>query len=116
MTPLIPALFDVGHSVYAAGAVNAHGDSVDEWAAPVVKKFITWASYDTDEPGKPGHDRDVISAGILVYPDFGVVSPRDRMTIDGQVFEVVGSPERADKAPWHCPVENWRIDLRQVNG
>lgn len=110
----IPALFDVGHAKYVPGAKNAHNVPKDEWAAPVTKKFITWAAYDTSEPGKDNRDR--VDCGILVYPDFGAVSPRDRMVIDGERYEVVGLPEHADKSPWPSDVENWRIDLKQVNG
>lgn len=114
---MIPALFDFGHAAYIAGAVDDFGDPTDTWAAPVTKRFVTWAArFDTDEPKLAGHNRDVVDTGIIIYPDVGPISPRDRITIDGQVFEVVGQPERADKAWWDCDITNWTINLRQVNG
>lgn len=115
---MIPALFDVEHSAYIddPNTTDAHGNQIDKWDDPVVKQFITWADYNTSEPGVAGHDRDEVDAGIIVYPDFGVVFPRDRMSIDGEVFEVVGVPERADKAWWACDIVNWTINLKQVNG
>ncbi|MFT4125083.1 MAG: hypothetical protein QM662_02480 [Gordonia sp. (in: high G+C Gram-positive bacteria)] len=113
---MIPALFDVGHKMYLEGAVDDWGNPVDTWADPVSKKFITWADYATEDPKLAGHDRDVVDAGIIVYPDFGSVSPRDRMVIDGIEYEVIGSPERNDKAWWDCDVLNRVINLKSVSG
>lgn len=113
---MIPALHDVGHRVHSTSGVDDHGNAVDSWAAVVAKKFVTWADYSTSEPSTAGHVRDEVDCGIIVYPDFGSVSPRDRMVIDGQEFEVVGQPSRNDKAPWMCDIENWVIHLKVVNG
>ncbi|MEJ9078590.1 hypothetical protein WKY82_09235 [Gordonia malaquae] len=124
---VIPALFDVEHHSYAGVGENAHGNEIDQWAAPVVKKFITWADYSTSEPSLAGHERDLVTAGILVYPPDGSVpaewrwfgatpKPKDKMRIDGDLFEVVGQPVRADKAWFNTSILNWRINLKQVNG
>lgn len=110
----IPALHPVGHCAYSADAEDAHGNPIAGWAEPVDKKFIAWARFDTTEPKVAGHNRDVVDAGILVYPDFGAVNPKDRMVIDGQTFEVIGEPERADKAWFDCAVINWCINLQRV--
>ncbi len=90
---MIPALFDVIHAAYVAGGKDVHNNPVDSWSSPVAKKFVTWGRFDTDEPAIAGHDRDVVDARIIVYPDFGVVAARDRMTVDGVTCEVVGLPE-----------------------
>ena len=117
---MIPALFDVGHRVYSAGAVDDLGMPVQAWAAPVGKKFVTWSSSPsetaTSEPGVAGHDRDVVECGIIVYLDFGSVSPRDRMVIDGTEYDVVGTPIRNDKTWFATEVLHWVINLKAVSG
>lgn len=124
----IPALFDVAHRVYTDGVEDSWGNSTAGWADPVVKKFITWADYATSEPKLAGHDRDVVDAGIIVYPPNAPVppgqawfgdppKPKDRIVIDGVEYEVVGHVERNDKAWWQdCNVLNWVVNLRAVNG
>lgn len=126
--PVIPALFDAGHRVYSAGVEDDWGNTVAGWADPVVKKFITWASYATSEPKLAGHDRDVVDAGIIVYPPTNLhvpetqrwfgdpPKPQDRIVIDGLEFEVIGDPERNDKAWWDCTILNWVINLKAVSG
>lgn len=113
---MIPALFDVDHLAFQEeGGVDGHGNKVPGWADPVAKKFVAWAEYyNTTEPQVVGHDQDQVTAGIIVYPDFGEVNPRDRMVIDGQRFEVVGEPERSDKAWWDSNLLNWVINLKKV--
>lgn len=118
---MIPALFEVWHRAYTGDptVTDAHGNTIDSWADPIAKRFITWASFanfNTSEPGMPGHARDVIDTGIIVYPDFGEVSPKDRMTVDGLEYEVIGHPIRSDKAWWDCDILNWVINLRKVSG
>ena len=117
---MIPALFDVGHRAYQAGAVDDLGVPTDEWAAPAAKKFVTWSSSPsettTSEPAVAGHDRDVIECGIIVYPDFGDVKPRDRMVIDSTEYDVIGHPIRNDKAWFATEVLHWVIQLKAVNG
>lgn len=135
---MIPALFDAGHRVYSDGVEDDWGDTTAGWADPVMKKFITWATYATSEPKLAGHDRDVVDCGIIVYPPtnthvpeaqrwFGdPPKPKDRIVIDGvynpdagewtNEYEVIGSPERNDKAWWDCDILNWVINLRRVSG
>lgn len=124
---MIPALFDVDHLVFDASGEDAHGNPTAGWKPAVTKKFVTWANYSTSEPKVAGHDRDVVDAGILVYPTDGnvpsgqrwfgdVPKPGDRMVIDGREFEVVGQPERADKAWFNTPILNWCINLKAVSG
>lgn len=113
---MIPALFDVGHKQYTEGVEDAHGNVTPGWLPPVTKKFVTFATFTADEPAIAGHSRDEVDCGIIVYPDFGPVNPMDRMVIDGQEYEVVGVPERNDKAWWDCSIRNWVIGLKQVNG
>lgn len=113
---MIPALFDVGHKRFTEGVEDAHGNTAPGWLEPVWKKFVTWAAFTTTEPAIAGHTRDEVDTGIIVYPDFGEVDPRDRMVIDGLEYEVVGRPERNDKAWWDCDICNWVIGLKQVTG
>lgn len=117
---MIPALFDVGHSVYVkGGGVDDFGNPVAEsWSAPVVKKFITLKSQYSSEPKLAGHDRDVVEVEMLVYPGFGTVRARDRMSVDGQKYEVIGAPEDFTKSPFEGPMSlaHFVINLKAVNG
>lgn len=113
---MIPALFDVGHCVYSGAGEDAHGNQVDSWAAPVSKKFVTYAAPRTTEPKLAGHDRDVVEVEMIVHPDFGVVSPRDRMVVDGDTFEVIGKTEDYTKNPFRPDFGCLIINLKQVSG
>ena len=112
---MIPALFDCGHQVYVSNSIDDFGNETATWLPAVSKKFVTYATNDTSEPKIAGHDRDVVDASIIVYPDFGVVKPRDRVSIDGIVFEVIGLPEDNTKTWFDTPVRNRVINLKAVN-
>lgn len=112
----IPALFDVGYRPYIDGATNEDGNPISDWGPPEARKFVTWADFDSDEPPIPMSDRDTVTAGIIVYPDFGESTPRSLHVIDGVTYEQVGVPHRNDKAWFNTTVENWVIGLKAVNG
>lgn len=109
-----PLLFTVGHRVFQPGATNAHGDPVESWAPAVDRKVYGWSSPDTSEPKLAGHDRDVVEVELLVPSGFSC-GPRDRMVLDGVVFEVIGEPEMSDHNPF-----GWNpggvVNLRKVSG
>lgn len=113
---MIPALFDVSHRVFSADGVDDHGNYVESWSAGVGKKFITFTTPRTSEPKLAGHDRDVVEFELIVKSDFGVVSPQDRMVIDGIEYDVIGQPEDFTKNPWRTDFGCFTINLRLVNG
>lgn len=109
-----PLLFTVGHRVFDASGEDAHGNPQVQWLAPVVKSVYGWGAPQSSEPKLAGHDREIVEVELLVPPGF-VASARDRMVLDGQEFEVIGSPEHFDHNPF-----GWNpggvLDLKAVSG
>lgn len=113
---MIPALFAVGHQVYDGAGEDALGNEVESWADPLAKKFVTWNAPRTSEPKLAGHNRDVVEVEMIVLPDFGVVSSRDRMVVDGDTFEVIGLPEDYTKNPFRSDFGCYVLNLKAVSG
>lgn len=109
-----PLLFTVGHRIYSAGAEDDWGNTVSGWADPVTKPVYGWGAPVTSEPKVAGHGRDVVEIELLVPPGFEC-SPRDRMVLDGDEYEVIGGPEMYDHNPF-----GWNpggvINLKAVSG
>nr|DAW17871.1 MAG TPA: Minor capsid protein [Caudoviricetes sp.] len=109
-----PLLFTVGHRIYSAGAEDDWGNTVSGWSDPVDKPVYGWGAPVTSEPKLAGHDRDVVEIELLVPPGFEC-SPRDRMVLDGDEYEVIGGTEMYDHNPF-----GWNpggvVNLRAVSG
>ncbi|MGW5521918.1 hypothetical protein [Gordonia sp. NPDC003950] len=72
----------------------------------------------SDEPdlqANAGFVRDVAELGLVVLPDFGAVSARDRMTVDGVTYEVVGRPEGFVHNPFNAEFGCLVINLKVVS-
>lgn len=113
---MIPARFTVGHSAYNGSGTDAFGNPAESWGSPTSKVYITFGSPRTSEPKIAGSDRDVVEFELIVRTDFGPVSSRDRMHIDGQVYEVIGKVEDYSKNPFRDDFGCLVINLKQVNG
>lgn len=88
-----PLAYTVGHRVYSETAErDAHGNLKPGWAAAVEKQVYGWGRPSAAEPKTAGQDREVIDVELLVPPGF-VCSHRDRMILDGVLFECVGGVE-----------------------
>ncbi|SDT85094.1 hypothetical protein [Gordonia westfalica] len=95
----IPAVFDVEHLPFNGTGADDYGNDVESWGEPDPRKFVTFIDPQSDELDLPGHIRDSVDVGIIVLPDFGPVSPRDREVIDGTVYDVVGQPKDYTRIP-----------------
>lgn len=110
---MIPALFDVLHLPYTGVDTDAYGNEVDTWGPGQSKKFVTFNNPQTTEPKIVGHERDVVDLELVVLADFGRVSAKDRMVIDGDTYDVIGRPEDYTRNPFRrdfgCRVINLRL-------
>lgn len=110
---LIDASETVQHMKYEAGAVNAHGNAVDAWAAPASVAIIAFDPGSTSEPRLPGQDRVIIEP-TLYLPEGTMFEPRDLVIARSLVFEVDGGT-RTWKHPSLGPAGNV-VTLRCVTG
>lgn len=93
--------FDAGRTIgirrYDADATNSRGDKVDRWADAVPS--AGWAiafTPSSTEPATPDAVEAVEIPVTLYGPFDSQITARDRVVVDGAVFEVVGEVAR-----WH---------------
>lgn len=115
MASEFPALFTIQWMAYSGEGEDAHGNTVDVWAAPADRQVIGWGSPSTTEPKLAGHNRDVVEIELLVPSDWAS-HPRDRGILPdlGQV-EQIGKVESTAGNPFGW-VPGHIVNLRQVNG
>lgn len=104
---------EVQHESFVPGAVDEQGNESDSWADPVPRWVIGFDPGGTSEPFTPGHNRVITEPTIYAPPDV-VFNPRDRVTVRGRLYEVVG-----DTAEWRHPngwVPGNVIELNRVDG
>ena len=111
---MIPAIFDVGHQPYTGDGVDEYGNAEESWGDPEPRKFVTFIDPGSEELDLPGHVRDVVDVGIIVLPDFGSVSPRDREVIDGVTYDVIGEPKNFTKNPFRSDFGCHVVTLKVV--
>lgn len=111
----LPTPYTVGHAVYVAGAEDAHGNPRDAWLPAVDVPVHGWATPGSDkEPFEPG--RNAVLRDLDVYAPAGtVVAPKDHVTVDGVLYDVVGHPEDYTKGPWQWAA-GVRINLKRTEG
>ena len=81
------------------GAADPFGNPVEAWGAPVAQKAIGWNPPASGDPKLAGHDRVVVDLELMVPPEF-VAGPKDRITVNGKKFSVIGYPEDTDGNPF----------------
>lgn len=99
---------------FDAGAVNAHGNPVDGWLAPVEVGIYAFNPGTTEDVELAGHDRDMQSPSLYV-PSSVVMGARDRVTARGNLYEVDGAT-RVFRNPYGARMDGNQIDLTRVEG
>jgi hypothetical protein len=103
----------VEHSVYVAGAEDAHGNATESWGDPATVGVFAFDPGSTSEPREPGHDRVIVEPTLYVPPDV-VFGPHDRVAARGRVYEVEGETRE-----WRHPDGSRKgnvVTLRRVDG
>lgn len=106
---MIPLPLTALHGVYTAGVTDGHGNTVPGWSDSVPVPCFWWSgtssgrggSGASGEPlGSPtGSDQVAVNITLVIDSDVAV-DHRDRFTVDGHDFEVVGLPKDYDHGPF----------------
>lgn len=112
---MFPERFTVVHEPYDASAEDSQGNPKPGWGAPVERKVVTIYPYgsDTDSLIRDEQSGEVWHLNVLTLDRWGGL--HDRVTVDGEVYDVVGAPDDFTKHPWGfhgC----YRLKLRAVMG
>ena len=97
---LFPLPFTCGHERHVAGQADAHGNRTPGWSAPVQVACVWWSPSSTEPAGDPTVAHGVAVDVVLVVDSSVAVDHRDRFTIEGRRFEVVGLPQDFDHGPF----------------
>ncbi|WP_423487896.1 hypothetical protein [Mycobacteroides sp. PCS013] len=99
---------------YTAGDENAHGNATPGWAEPVPRSCVWWSPASHDPAQPPTGGERVIADLVLVVDVAGPVDHRDKFTIEGRRFEVIGIPEDYNHGPWGFSPDRLVVALKWV--
>lgn len=106
--------FICSHEHYQAGATDDHGNTVPEWAAPVVRACLWWpGASDEQAAGPAGSDQASADLSLAVDVDVAV-DHRDRFTVAGRRYEVIGLPKEWNHGPFGFTPNRQVVELRFV--
>lgn len=110
----VPLPFTCLHGAYAAGAVDDHGNAIPDWSEAVSVACFWW-SPTSAEPLGPPTGSDQVSVDITLVVDSALaVDQRDRFTVGGHDFEVIGLPKDFDHGPFGFSPNRRVIELKWV--
>ena len=109
---LFPLPFTCQHEPYTAGAEDDHGNIEPQWGSPVARQCCWWCPSST-EPATPPTGGDRVTADLVLVLDSAVsVDHRDRFTVDGKRFEVVGIPKDYNHGPFGFSPDRLVVELK----
>lgn len=113
---MFPLPFTALHGVYTADEMvkDDHGDTVTGWADAVPVPCFWWSGASMEPLGTPTGSEQVSVDLTLVVDSALEVDHRDRFTVDGHVFEVVGLPKDFDHGPFGFSPNRRVIELKWV--
>lgn len=94
-----PLAQTVQHLPFVAGVEDSHGNPIGSWDTPVEVAVYGWASPTSTEPKLAGHDRVIVDVEMFA-PSTWPGHARDRVTVAGATFEVIGEPEDYNHGPF----------------
>ena len=103
--------------VYAfqGGTEDDYGNTVEAWSASFTElKGCAFDPGSSSEPRLQGHER-VIVEPTLYIPSEAVIASRDRVRVDGVLYEVEGQPRRW-RSPFTGRTPGAVVTLRLVTG
>lgn len=96
LAQFFPLPFTCQWEHYTAGVEDDHGNTAPDWADPV-DVACAWQPGATSEPLSAPTGGDLVSVDLTLFVDSGLmVDQRDRFTVDGHRFEVIGLPKDYD--------------------
>ena len=94
-----PLLFTVGVCTFSKTGTNGWDEDTEGWSDPVSTPVYGWGAPGSREPKLAGDDRIVVDVELLVPPEFEC-SPKDRILLEGDEYEVLGPVQRYDHNPF----------------
>lgn len=110
---MTPTAQTIGHQVWSAGATDAHGNPVDQWADAVDVAVYGYGPPVRTEEAEQGGTQVVQGLQVLA-PTFPV-DPRDRFVIDSKVYEQIGESAVWDNGPFGF-VPGMLLRVKRVQG
>ena len=108
-----PTPNSVGWSRFDGSATDELGNVVGVWADPVERAVIGWSDVAVETSSGDGHAaQEKFDLELLVPPSFAP-GTRDRIVLEGKLFEVVGGSRQIGFHQWNpgrC------VKLRRVEG
>ncbi|MCZ1070817.1 hypothetical protein [Rhodococcus sp. A5(2022)] len=114
MSGPFPLTIPVGLERYSGAGEDELGNEVESWSPPEEHLVFGWESPVSAEPELAGHDRVVVDVKLYAPRSMGP-GPRDRIRLDGALFEVIGYPQDPNNNPWWQP-GLMTVLLRRVEG
>jgi hypothetical protein len=115
----IPLPFTCLHGVYVAGVKDDHGNTIPDWAEPVEVPCFWWSPTSTEpgyqfrSSGSAGSDQ--VSVDVTLVVDSALpVDHRDRFTVNGHDFELVGLSKDYDHGPFSFSPNRKILELKWV--
>lgn len=101
MTTLgIPLLFTVRLHRAVESTRDSHNNAVRTFAAPEDHKVYGWSAPSSSESNTPGQSNRVIHDLELLATESLPVTAHDRMTVDGNLYDVQGDPADFNHGPF----------------
>jgi hypothetical protein len=111
----LPTPYTLAHEVYDPGPKNAHGNRTDAWHPPVDLLVHGWAPPSADTAPFEAGRSPVVRDLDLYAPAGTVAAPKDRITVLGDAYLVVGHPGDFTHGPWQWKA-GVRIHLKRAEG
>lgn len=110
----IPLPFTCLHGAYIVGEDDDHGNSVPDWSDSVPVDCFWWSPTSSEPLGAPTGSEQVSVDLTLVVDSTLQVDHRDRFTVSGHDFEVIGLPKDYDHGPFGFSPGRRVIELKWV--
>lgn len=113
---VFPELLTVGLHVYAEDVADDWGDPEPSWANPITRTVYGWASPSLTETVDAGRNPTEIALEVYASTaSLGDVHEGDRMTVNGELYEVDGGAQNYDFGPFGF-APGVRVNLKRVEG
>lgn len=114
---MIPTPWTVGHRAWSQSGRDAHGNGVDDWAAPVDVAVHAVAPVVREGREPDSGNRSLVVDGLQVFAPSGTrFGPHDRVVWRGVEYEVDGETADYAAGPWPNPVAGVAITLKRAEG
>lgn len=109
----VPLPFTCLHHVYTDSAgEDDYGNDKPGWLPPVVLACFWWSPTSTESTGAPTGGTAPSVDTVLVIDSAVSVDHRDKFTVDGVVFEVIGLPRDFNHGPYGYRPNRHVIELK----